>query len=155
MRLRVVADHVRSALMLISDGVSPGNEARGYVLRRLLRRVVRSMRLLGVDDPVLPELLPVSRDAMAPSYPELVTGFGRISSLAYAEEETFRQTLRAGTTILDTRGPARDSRARAAADAVRRPGLPAARHLRLPDRPDPRDGRRAGHRGRRARASAG
>ena len=101
-RFRVVADHVRSALMLMSDGVSPGNEARGYVLRRLLRRVVRSMRLLGVDEPVLPELLPVSRDSMAPSYPELVTGFGRISSLAYAEEETFRQTLRAGTTILDT-----------------------------------------------------
>jgi alanyl-tRNA synthetase len=101
-RLRVVADHVRSSLMLMSDGVSPGNEARGYVLRRLLRRVVRSMRLLGVEQPVLPELLPVSRDAMAPSYPELVTGFGRISSLAYAEEETFRQTLRAGTTILDT-----------------------------------------------------
>ena len=71
-RLRVVADHVRSALMLISDGVSPGNEARGYVLRRLLRRTVRSMRLLGVDEPVLPELLPISRDAMAPSYPELV-----------------------------------------------------------------------------------
>jgi alanyl-tRNA synthetase len=101
-RLRVVADHVRSSLMLISDGVSPGNEARGYVLRRLLRRVVRAMRLLGVEDRVLPELLPVSRDAMAPSYPELATGFGRISSLAYAEEETFRQTLRAGTTILDT-----------------------------------------------------
>ena len=101
-RLRVVADHVRSAMMLINDGVSPGNEARGYVLRRLLRRTVRSMRLLGVEDPVLPELLPISRDAMAPSYPELVTGFPRIAALAYAEEETFRQTLRAGTTILDT-----------------------------------------------------
>ncbi|MGZ8736766.1 MAG: alanine--tRNA ligase, partial [Nocardioides sp.] len=101
-RLRIVADHVRSALMLINDGVSPGNEQRGYVLRRLLRRTVRSMRLLGVEDPVLPELLPISRDAMAPSYPELVTGFGRISSLAYAEEETFRATLRSGTAILDT-----------------------------------------------------
>ncbi|HTE72988.1 MAG TPA: alanine--tRNA ligase, partial [Actinomycetes bacterium] len=100
-RLRVVADHVRSALMLISDGVTPGNEARGYVLRRLLRRTVRSMRLLGYEDPVLPELLPLSRDAMAPSYPELASGFGRISALAYAEEETFRGTLRAGTTILD------------------------------------------------------
>ena len=65
--------------MLIGDGVSPGNEARGYVLRRLLRRAVRSMRLLGVDEPVLPELLPVSRDAMAPSYPELARDFGRIS----------------------------------------------------------------------------
>src|SRR5829696_7639938 len=100
-RMRVVADHVRSALMLISDGVTPSNEGRGYVLRRLLRRVVRSMRLLGYEDPVLPELLPLSRDAMAPSYPELASGFGRISALAYAEEETFRGTLRAGTTILD------------------------------------------------------
>ncbi len=57
--------------MLIGDGVTPGNEARGYVLRRLLRRVVRAMRLLGVAEPVLPELLPVSRDLMAESYPEL------------------------------------------------------------------------------------
>ncbi len=101
-RLRVVADHVRSALMLIGDGVTPGNEARGYVLRRLLRRTVRSMRLLGVDEPVLPELFPVSRDAMSPSYPEVARDFGRISQTAYAEEETFRQTLRAGTTLLDT-----------------------------------------------------
>jgi alanyl-tRNA synthetase len=101
-RLRVVADHVRSALMLINDGVTPGNEARGYVLRRLIRRVVRAMRLLGVEDPVFPELLPVSRDAMSPSYPEVATGFERISSLAYAEEQAFRQTLRAGTTLLDT-----------------------------------------------------
>jgi alanyl-tRNA synthetase len=100
-RLRVVADHVRSALMIVNDGVTPGNEGRGYVLRRLLRRVVRSMRLLGVDEPVLPELLPVSRDAMAPSYPEVATGFERISTIAYAEEETFRRTLRAGTTIFD------------------------------------------------------
>jgi alanyl-tRNA synthetase len=101
-RLRVVADHVRSALMLINDGVSPGNETRGYVLRRLIRRVVRAMRLLGVEDPVFPELLPISRDAMTPSYPEVASGFERISALAYAEEEAFRHTLRAGTTLLDT-----------------------------------------------------
>ncbi|MGN6610305.1 MAG: alanine--tRNA ligase [Angustibacter sp.] len=100
-RLRVVADHVRTGLMLISDGVVPGNEGRGYVLRRILRRAVRAMRLLGVDAPSLPELLPVSRDAMAPSYPELERDWGRISQLAYAEEESFRQTLRAGTQILD------------------------------------------------------
>ncbi len=101
-RMRVVADHVRSALMLIGDGVTPSNEGRGYVLRRLLRRSVRAMKLLGVDEPSLPALLPASRDAMGPSYPELVTGFDRISRLAYAEEEAFRRTLVSGTTILDT-----------------------------------------------------
>ncbi|MGY1707176.1 alanine--tRNA ligase [Geodermatophilus sp. SYSU D00697] len=101
-RLRVVADHVRSGLMLIGDGVTPGNEGRGYILRRLLRRAVRSMRLLGVDEATLPELLPVSRDAMKASYPELETDFARISSVAYAEEEAFRRTLTAGTTLFDT-----------------------------------------------------
>ncbi|MEP7180059.1 MAG: alanine--tRNA ligase, partial [Pseudonocardiales bacterium] len=99
--LRVIADHVRTALMLIGDGVTPGNEGRGYVLRRILRRAVRSMRLLGYEDPALPQLLPVSRDAMAPSYPELASDFERISTYAYAEEEAFRHTLRSGTTILD------------------------------------------------------
>jgi alanyl-tRNA synthetase len=101
-RLRVVADHVRSGLMLIGDGVTPGNEGRGYILRRLLRRAVRSMKLLGVDEATLPDLLPVSRDAMSASYPELATDFGRISSVAYAEEEAFRRTLSAGTTLFDT-----------------------------------------------------
>jgi alanyl-tRNA synthetase len=100
-RLRVVADHVRSGLMLIADGVTPGNEARGYVLRRLLRRVVRAMRLLGVHDPVLPELLPVSRDLMAESYPEVQRDWPRISQIGYAEEEAFRRTLSAGTQIFD------------------------------------------------------
>src|SRR3954447_20272112 len=61
-RLRVVADHVRTALMLIGDGVTPSNEGRGYVLRRIMRRAIRSMRLLGVQEPVMPQLLPVSRD---------------------------------------------------------------------------------------------
>ncbi|GAA1778538.1 MAG: alanine--tRNA ligase [Actinobacteria bacterium] len=100
-RLRVVADHVRSALMLIGDGVTPGNEGRGYVLRRMLRRAVRSMRLLGYDDPCLPELLPISLEKMKASYPELESGFGRISQIAYAEEEAFRRTLQSGTTMLD------------------------------------------------------
>ncbi len=100
-RLRVVADHVRSALMLIGDGVTPSNEARGYVVRRLIRRAVRSMRLLGVEEPVLPELLPISRDRMSASYPEVASDFSRISQVAYAEEEAFRRTLTAGTTILD------------------------------------------------------
>ncbi|MFC3687361.1 alanine--tRNA ligase [Aquipuribacter hungaricus] len=96
-RLRVVADHVRSALMLMGDGVRPGNEGAGYVLRRLVRRAVRAMRLLGVQTPVLPELLPVSMERMSRSYPELATDFGRISAVAYAEEEAFRRTLDSGT----------------------------------------------------------
>jgi alanyl-tRNA synthetase len=101
-RLRVIADHVRTALMLIGDGVVPSNEGRGYVLRRIMRRAIRAMRLLGWQGPVMPELLPVARDCMAPSYPELAGDFGRISTYAYAEEDTFLSTLRAGTTILDT-----------------------------------------------------
>lgn len=101
-RMRVVADHVRSALMLMGDGVVPSNEGRGYVLRRLLRRSIRAMRLLGVDGLALPTLLPLSKDAMSPSYPELATNFDKISQVAYAEEDTFRRTLAAGTTILDT-----------------------------------------------------
>jgi alanyl-tRNA synthetase len=100
-RMRVVADHVRSSLMLIADGVTPGNEGRGYVLRRLLRRAVRSMRLLGTEDRVLPELLPISRDKMGETYTELHRDWERISQIAYAEEDAFRQTLRAGTTIFD------------------------------------------------------
>ncbi|WP_313410035.1 alanine--tRNA ligase [Aeromicrobium sp.] len=101
-RFRVIADHVRSSLMLIGDGVTPGNESRGYVLRRLLRRAVRSMRLLGFEDPALPELLPVSLERMKASYPELESDFARISRVAYAEEEAFRQTLGKGTQIFDT-----------------------------------------------------
>jgi alanyl-tRNA synthetase len=100
-RFRVVADHVRSALMIIGDGVTPGNEQRGYVLRRLLRRAVRSMRLLGYEAPSLVELLPTSLGQMKKSYPELERDFGRISQIAYAEEEAFRRTLTTGTSIFD------------------------------------------------------
>jgi alanyl-tRNA synthetase len=100
-RFRVIADHVRSSMMLIADGVTPGNEARGYVLRRLLRRAVRSVRLLGYEDPALPELFPVSRDKMGETYSRLNQDWERISTVAYAEEQAFRQTLRAGTQIFD------------------------------------------------------
>ncbi|MFR9725114.1 alanine--tRNA ligase [Streptomyces sp. MS19] len=101
-RLRVVADHVRTALMLLADGTAPANEGRGYVLRRILRRAVRSMRQLGVHDPALPELLPVARDCMAPGHPEVTDGFARIADQAAGEEDAFRSTLRQGTTVLDT-----------------------------------------------------
>jgi alanyl-tRNA synthetase len=100
-RLRVVADHVRSALMLIGDGVTPGNDGRGYVLRRLLRRVVRSMRLMGVEQPSFTKLFTVSKDAMKSAYPELDTDFDRILKTAVAEEEAFLRTLTAGTVFLD------------------------------------------------------
>ena len=100
-RLRVVADHVRSALMLIGDGVVPANDARGYVVRRLLRRVVRAMRLLGVEKPVFAELFTRSKDSMKASYPELETDFTRILRTAVAEEEAFLRTLNAGLLVLD------------------------------------------------------
>ncbi len=100
-RMRVIADHVRSALMLIADGVSPSNEGRGYILRRLLRRTVRAMRLLGVEGATFPQLFPESRDAMRDAYPEVASDYDRIARIAYAEEETFLRTLAQGTTILD------------------------------------------------------
>src|ERR1700712_2747889 len=100
-RMRVVADHVRSSLMLMSDGVTPSNEGRGYILRRLMRRSVRAMRLLGFEDPSFAELFPASRDAMKAAYPEVATNYDRISRLALGEEETFLRTLAAGTSILD------------------------------------------------------
>ncbi|MGO4385275.1 alanine--tRNA ligase [Specibacter sp. RAF43] len=100
-RLRVVADHIRSALMLISDGVTPSNEGRGYVLRRLIRRAVRAMRLLGVEQACLPELMPVSRDAMKGAYPIVETDFARIGRIAYAEERSFLRTIASGTARLE------------------------------------------------------
>ncbi|MGC7100275.1 alanine--tRNA ligase [Amycolatopsis lurida] len=100
-RFRVIADHARSGVMLIGDGVTPGNDGRGYVLRRLLRRIVRSMRLLGVHEPVLPEFAGVVRDAMGPSYPELVADFDRISDVVKTEEEAFLSTLTSGSRIFD------------------------------------------------------
>ena len=101
-RLRVIADHVRSGLMLICDGVTPSNEGRGYILRRLLRRVILSMRLLGVEGATFPELFPVSRDAMKAAYPEVESSFDFISRAAYAEEKTFLRTLASGIQILDS-----------------------------------------------------
>jgi alanyl-tRNA synthetase len=100
-RMRVIADHIRSALMLMTDGVVPANDGRGYVLRRLLRRSIRSMRLLGYHDGSFPELFEASKDAMSASYPDVASEFSRVASLANAEEESFLKTLEAGTTIVD------------------------------------------------------
>jgi alanyl-tRNA synthetase len=100
-RYRIIADHSRTAAILIGDGVSPGNDGRGYVLRRLLRRVIRSAKLLGIEDPIVGELMTTVRDAMGPSYPELVTDFDRIHRIAVAEETAFNRTLASGSRLFD------------------------------------------------------
>jgi alanyl-tRNA synthetase len=99
--LRVIADHARTAAMLIGDGVTPGNEGRGYVLRRMMRRTIRNMRLLGTNDPSMAALTEAAIGAMGPQYPELVTDSARILSVSASEEESFLQTLKSGTAIFD------------------------------------------------------
>ena len=99
--LRVIADHARTSAMLIGDGVTPGNEGRGYVLRRMMRRTIRNMRLLGSMDPIMSELTISAIAAMGPQYPELVTDKKRILSVSVSEEESFLQTLKSGTQIFD------------------------------------------------------
>ncbi len=100
--LRVVADHARTCVFLIGDGVIPGNEGRGYVLRRIMRRTIRMMRLLGAHEPTMRELVDVSVLTMAPQYPELNDEANRIRQISVGEEAAFLQTLRTGTTIFDT-----------------------------------------------------
>ncbi len=99
--LRVIADHARTSAMLIGDGVTPGNEGRGYVLRRMMRRTIRNMRLLGTNDPIMSELTVAAIGAMGPQYPELVTDKKRILAVSVSEEESFLQTLKSGTQIFD------------------------------------------------------
>lgn len=99
--LRVIADHARTSAMLIGDGVTPGNEGRGYVLRRMMRRTIRNMRLLGSMDPIMSDLTVAAIAAMGPQYPELVSDKKRILSVSVSEEESFLQTLKSGTQIFD------------------------------------------------------
>ncbi|HXR70717.1 alanine--tRNA ligase [Actinocrinis sp.] len=118
--LRVITDHVRAATMLIGDGVVPGNEGRGYVLRRMMRRAIRNMRLLGAHHPTVHDLVASAVDAMGPQYPELVSDYKRIDAVAVGEEESFLQTLKTGTNIFDTAVSATKGEGRkqlAAADA--------------------------------------
>ena len=100
-RLRVVADHTRTAAFLIGDGVIPGNEGRGYVLRRMMRRVIRNMRILGAENPVMKDLIEATIKAMGPQYPELNTDKKRILEIAIGEETSFAQTLKTGTLLFE------------------------------------------------------
>ncbi|MFI6788982.1 alanine--tRNA ligase [Nonomuraea sp. NPDC050383] len=100
--LRVIADHVRTGTMLVADGVMPGNEGRGYVLRRILRRSVRNLRLLGSgDERYMHELTRVAIDVMGEQYPELKADAPQIHGVIDAEEASFLGTLRTGTAIFD------------------------------------------------------
>ncbi len=107
--LRVIADHVRSAVMLIEDGVLPGNEGRGYVLRRIMRRSIRNLRLLagaqrgggGHQEHFIHDLTSVAIEAMAPLYPELRRDAANIHTVMDAEEAAFGSTLRTGTAIFE------------------------------------------------------
>ncbi|GAB3126644.1 alanine--tRNA ligase [Tsukamurella serpentis] len=96
---RVIADHTRTAVMLIEDGVNPGNDGRGYVLRRLLRRVVRSARLLGATGETMGVFVDTVIETMSPSYPSLADDAQRIRTVAVGEEQAFLKTLEQGTTL--------------------------------------------------------
>ncbi|WP_353647886.1 alanine--tRNA ligase [Nakamurella sp. A5-74] len=100
-RFRVIADHIRSGTLLIGDGVTPGNEGRGYVLRRLLRRTIRSARMLGVTEDVMPTLTAVVRDQMSEAYPEIRADYSRIERIAAAEEQAFLKTITSGTKLFE------------------------------------------------------
>ena len=100
--LRVIADHARTSMMLIGDGVLPGNEGRGYVLRRMMRRTIRNMRILGAGDPTAAELVAASIGAMGAQYPELIENAERITTVSVNEEESFLATLKSGTQIFET-----------------------------------------------------
>lgn len=101
-RFRVIADHTRTGLMLILDGVTPGNEGRGYILRRLLRRIIRSARLLGATGQTMETLMDTVRQTMTPSYPEIAENWERIRSVAVGEEKAFLKTLESGSHLFES-----------------------------------------------------
>jgi alanyl-tRNA synthetase len=100
--LRIIADHARAATFLISDGVLPANEGRGYVLRKILRRGIRHGRLLGQDKPFMREMVYVVRDEMQAAFPELMESADRVARIIEAEERQFGRVLEAGSRQLDT-----------------------------------------------------
>ena len=101
--LRILADHARSTAMLVSDGVFPSNEARGYVLRRIIRRAVRHAYLLGVTEPVMGPMVDAVVEVMGDAYPDLARNHGYVRNVIDQEERRFTETLRTGQAILDER----------------------------------------------------
>ena len=99
--LRILAEHGRTMTFLVSDGVVPSNEERGYVLRRIIRRAVRHAYLLGATDPVTPALVDATVAAMGDAYPDIVKNHDLVSRTVQREEERFRQTLERGLDMLD------------------------------------------------------
>src|SRR6185437_8888485 len=100
--LRVIADHSRAATFLISDGVLPSNEGRGYVLRKIIRRAITHGRLLGQTNPFLYQMVLAVRDLMQDAYPELNETVDRVSKAVLAEEERFAHTLNIGLEKLES-----------------------------------------------------
>ena len=98
---RVIADHLRSSSFLVADGVSPSNEGRGYVLRRIMRRAMRHAHLLGAEQPLLWRLVPTLVSQMGDAYPELKRAEALITETLRQEEERFRRTLGRGMILLD------------------------------------------------------
>lgn len=98
---RVIADHLRSTSFLMADGVMPSNDGRGYVLRRIMRRAMRHVHLLGVKDPMMHRLVPALVSQMGAAYPELVQAQALIEETLRLEETRFRQTLERGLKLLD------------------------------------------------------
>ena len=139
--MRIIADHVRGSVQLIADGVVPSNERRGYVLRRIMRRAIYQGRVLGLEPPYLGRFAERAIEMLAPVNPALIAEREAIMRWINDEEESFGRTLDRGSQLLE----------RLIAEAVvgehvvdlRRGRLRAARHLRIPLRPDPRAGRRA------------
>ncbi len=100
--LRIIADHARAATFLISDGVNPANEGRGYVLRKILRRGIRHGRLLGQEQPFMREMVYAVRDEMQGAYPELKESADRVARVVEAEERQFARVLELGSRQLQT-----------------------------------------------------
>ena len=134
--MRVIADHARAVTFLISDGVFPSNEGRGYVLRRILRRAVRHAKMLGIEEPCLYRITGRVRDIMRGAYPELDERIGFVAEVVKNEEERFFETIDRALDLLN----AEIAKMGKEEGPFRGRGLQALRHIRLPG------GSHSGHR---------